>query len=102
MKTKSVPALIMLTAGLIDCIASSYCHYTLWHFTWQLLVVLMIFYVLGCIVQLILDKNFPEMEEENEEQAAKNEDGEERQDTEGEQSGSREHSGEMDDGDENK
>lgn len=67
MKTKAVPAIIMLTAGLIDCILSIYCHLSLWRFTWQLLVVLVIFYLLGCVVSLILDKNFAEMEEGNEE-----------------------------------
>ena len=66
MKTKAVPAIIMLTAGLIDCIISIYCHLSLWRFTWQLLVVLLIFYVLGCVVQLILDKNFSEMGQEEE------------------------------------
>lgn len=64
MKTKAVPAMIMLTAGLIDCILSIYCRLSLWRFTWQLLVVLIIFYFLGCIVQLILDKNFAKIEDE--------------------------------------
>lgn len=68
MKTKAVPAVIMLTAGLIDSIFSIYCHLSLWRFTWQLLVVLIVFYVLGCVVQLILDKNFAGMGEIKEEQ----------------------------------
>ena len=66
MKTKAVPAVIMLTAGLIDSILSIYCHLTLWRFTWQLLVVLVIFYILGCVVQIILDKNFAGMQETEE------------------------------------
>lgn len=66
MKTKAVPAVIMLTAGLIDCILSIYCQLSLWRFTWQLLVVLVIFYILGCVVQIILDKNFAGMQETEE------------------------------------
>lgn len=88
MKTKAVPALIMLTAGFIDCIFSIYCHLSLWRFTWQLLLVLILFYVLGCVVQVILDKNFagmdqeeaePETEEDQEEAAASNGEAEEQQ-----------------------
>ena len=65
MKTNSVPAVIMLTAGLIDCVISIYYHLPLWKFTWQLLLVLIIFYILGCVVQIILDRNFKDMEDEN-------------------------------------
>ena len=37
-------------------------------FTKTLLAVLVIFYVLGCIVKLVLDKNFKEMDEPEKEQ----------------------------------
>lgn len=91
MKTKAVPAMIMLTAGLIDCIFSIYCHLPLLRFTWQLLVVLLIFYVLGCVVQLVLDKNFAEMEQTDENQEeSKETDGEEQQEAEDGQEASQE------------
>lgn len=64
MKTKPIPALIMLTAGLVACVAGIAGHMETVKFTQMLLGVLVGFYVLGCIVKIILDKNFPEMKEE--------------------------------------
>jgi phosphotransferase system glucose/maltose/N-acetylglucosamine-specific IIC component len=66
MKTKVLPAIIMLVAGFIDCILSIYNHLSLWESTRQLLLVLIIFYLLGCAVQLVLDVNFKPMEENGE------------------------------------
>ena len=66
MKTNSVPAVIMLTAGLIDCIVSIYQRLSLFDFTKQLLIVLVIFYLLGCVVNLIRDITFPQMDDEPE------------------------------------
>lgn len=64
MKTKSIPAVIMLTAGLIACIAGIAAHMEVVRFTKMLLCVLFIFYVLGCVVKIVIDKNFKEMQEE--------------------------------------
>lgn len=66
MKTNAVPAVIMLTAGLIDCILSFYEHVSLFVFTRRLLIVLVIFYILGCVVKIVLDCNFKEMGEPEE------------------------------------
>lgn len=66
MKTKSVPALIMLLAGFITCIAGIAGHMEIVRFTKMLLIVLIVFYFLGCIVKMILDKNFKEEEKEEE------------------------------------
>lgn len=63
MKTNSVPAVVMLLAGLIDCVVSIYQRLSLLDFTKRLLLVLVIFYVLGCIVKIILDMNFKQMED---------------------------------------
>lgn len=80
MKTNALPAVIMLTAGLIDCVLSIYCRLSLWRFTWQLLLVLVIFYILGCVVKIILDCNFKDMNKDSSEteagEDAVNEDGE--------------------------
>ena len=70
MKTNAVPAVIMLTAGFIDCILSLYEHVSMFVFTKRLLIVLVIFYVLGCIVKIVLDCNFKEMEETEESEGA--------------------------------
>ena len=64
MKTKPIPALIMLTAGFVACIAGIAGHMETVKFTQMLLIVLVAFYILGCVVKIILDKNFPEMKEE--------------------------------------
>lgn len=69
MKTKAVPAIVMLSGGFIACIIGMINHLDAVAYTKMLLIVLVIFYILGCIIKVILDKNFPEMqEEENEEE----------------------------------
>ncbi len=54
----------MLTAGFVACIAGIAGHMETVKFTQMLLIVLVTFYILGCIVKIILDKNFPEMKKE--------------------------------------
>lgn len=63
MKTNGVPAIVMLLAGFTDCIIAIRTHMTLGIFTRQLFLVLLIFYVIGCIVKLILDRNIDKMED---------------------------------------
>ena len=77
MKTKSVPAIIMLTAGFIACIAGMYAHMEVAGFMKMLLIVLIVFYILGCIVKVILDKNFAEMQDEETTDGEETEDNEE-------------------------
>ena len=62
MKTNGVPAIIMLAAGFIDCVIAILTHMSLWNFTRQLLLVL--FYVIGCVVKMIIDRNFKDMEDD--------------------------------------
>lgn len=64
MKTKPIPAIIMLTAGLVTCIAGILTHMETIRFAKILLLVLLVFYVLGCIVKMVIDSNFKEIEEE--------------------------------------
>ncbi len=64
MKTKSIPAIIMLVAGFIACIAGMNAHMEVADFLKMLLIVLVVFYALGCVVKQIVDKNFMEMKEE--------------------------------------
>ncbi len=64
MKTKPIPALVMLTAGVIACAAGIIGRMELLDFTKMLLGVLVVFYILGCIAKLIIDRNFKEMEED--------------------------------------
>lgn len=73
MKTNSIPAVVMLLAGLIDCVVSIYQRLSLFNFTKRLLLVLVIFYILGCVVKIVIDMNFKQMDdlpqEEGEESA---------------------------------
>ena len=65
MKTNGVPAIIMLAAGFIDCVIAILTHMSLWNFTRQLLLVLVLFYVIGCVVKMIIDRNFKDMEDDH-------------------------------------
>ena len=75
MKTKPIPAIVMLSAGFVTCIIAIYTH-----------MELMVFYILGGIVKIILDKNFAQMKEEEEETADTEENPEDSQETEEETS----------------
>ncbi|MGN0292045.1 MAG: hypothetical protein ACI4C5_08935 [Lachnospiraceae bacterium] len=82
MKTKPIPAIVMLIAGFVTCIISIYTHMELQVFTKTLLTVLIVFYILGTVIKIVLDRNFKEMKEENveeeaEEEQPEKEDGEE-------------------------
>ena len=58
MKTKAIPAIIMLMAGLIDCIISLTDNMDLLTFCIRLLIVLLVFYFLGLIVRIVIEINF--------------------------------------------
>lgn len=64
MKTNGIPAIVMLSAGFVDCVLAIYTYMSLWNFTRQLLFVLILFYIIGCVVKVILDRNFKDMEQE--------------------------------------
>lgn len=68
MKTKQVPAIVMLTAGFVTCVISIMQHMEFGRFLKILLLVLICFYILGYVAKVILDKNFAPMQEEEEEQ----------------------------------
>ena len=59
MKTKTIPVMLMLVAGAIACVLGFVYHYETTQFFTMVLTVLIVFYVLGCIVKIIIDKNFP-------------------------------------------
>ena len=83
MKTKHIPALIALAAGLITCIISFLDQVSVEKFARNLCLVIVLFYIFGCVIKLIFDKNFPpEVAEAPEEEAAL--EGEEQEETPGE------------------
>ena len=81
MKTKHVPAIVMLTAGLIVCVISIAQHMEFGEFVTTLFLVLICFYILGCVAKVILDKNFPEETDEAEGTEEENEQDKEAEDT---------------------
>ncbi|MCI8327511.1 MAG: hypothetical protein HFI37_07025 [Lachnospiraceae bacterium] len=74
MNTKSIPAVVMLTAGFATCVIAIYTHMELSSFTKSLLTVLIIFYMFGFAIKIVLDRNFKE-ESEEEEEAKEEEEG---------------------------
>ena len=88
MKTKQIPAVVMLLAGFVTCIVAIFQGIELGRFLRILLLVLIGFYVSGCVIKVILDKNFKAMEETEteeegpEEQEESEEDGSAEEETE--------------------
>lgn len=77
MKTNYVPAIVMLLAGLIDCILAIGKDMSLVDFTRQLLLVLVIFLIIGWIARIVLDKTmkmFADKKEEEKESKEKDKD----------------------------
>ena len=80
MKTKHIPALVTLLAGAVAALLMWLWKVDFFRFTRNLLIVLVVFYILGSVVKLVLDRNFKDMEEEakeGDEAAAGEESGEE-------------------------
>ncbi|MCI9492913.1 MAG: hypothetical protein HFH42_07285 [Lachnospiraceae bacterium] len=77
MKTKQVPIIIALIAGLTICIIGFVTQMETGQFVKIWAAVLVSFYILGCIAKLLLDKNFKEEEtEEATDEAAEGEEAE--------------------------
>lgn len=56
MKTKYVPPVVMLCAGLIRAVFGILYKQDIKDFLWAVLLVMVIFYILGSIVKVVLDK----------------------------------------------
>ena len=65
MKTNYVPAIVMLTAGFINCLISIGQGMTLFEFIRQLLIVLVVFYFLGIIIRILFDKGLKVLEDKD-------------------------------------
>jgi len=64
MKTKLIPALVMLTAGCAVCIITLVNGYGLSFMIKSLFVVMLCFLVLGCIIKWVLDASCTKLERE--------------------------------------
>jgi hypothetical protein len=67
MKTNHIPAIIMLSAGFIVCICNIRKSVSLFEFTRQLLIVLVVFWIIGLVVKAVLDKGMAAMADKKEE-----------------------------------
>ncbi|MBQ3560029.1 MAG: hypothetical protein IJA07_10990 [Agathobacter sp.] len=80
MKTKDIPAIVMLLAGGVYCLLGILYQIPLMDFLVQLLIVLLVFWMIGGIIRMLLDKFMGEIEdktkEEEEETEEKDVDGE--------------------------
>ena len=81
MKTKQVPVMITLVAGLITCLIGFVMQMETARFVKALVIVLISFYILGCIAKVLLDKNFKEETEEATDEAAEEADSEEQEES---------------------
>lgn len=70
MKTRYIPAIVMLCAGFIYCVLSIRKSLGLLEFTKGLLLVLVIFLVIGGVVKVILDKAMKALEDKKVEEPA--------------------------------
>lgn len=86
MKTKEIPAIVMLLAGGVYCLIGIRYQIPLMDFSVQLLIVLLIFWMIGGIIRFVLDKFMGEIEEKAEEENDKAEE----KDAEGEKEESEE------------
>lgn len=68
MKTKEIPAIVMLLAGGVYCLLGIYHQIPLMDFSVQLLIVLLIFWIFGGIIRMVLDKYMGEIEDRTEEE----------------------------------
>ncbi len=85
MKTKGIPAMVMLAAGGVYCLLGILYQIPLMDFMVQLLIVLFVFWILGGIVRLLLDKFMGEIEDkakEEEEEAEEKDAGGESEESE--------------------
>ena len=55
MKTKQIPLIVMLLAGAVASICARLMHYELETTLWILLLVLIVFYIVGCFAKKTID-----------------------------------------------
>ena len=85
MKTKSIPVILMLVAGAMACVLGFVYHYETTQFFTMVFTVLIVFYMLGCIVKIIIDKNFPVESDDKAKNAEETEETKENINSEGEE-----------------
>lgn len=87
MKTKEIPAIVMLLAGGVYCLIGIRYQIPLMDFTVQLLIVLLVFWMIGGIVRMVLDRFMGEIEVKTDaEEESEADETDAKEDSEGEKS----------------
>ncbi len=73
MNTKPIPIIITLLAAGITCLVSAIQRVPFAIYTKRLFVTVVCFALIGTVIKVILDRSFPVMEEENEQNEEDNE-----------------------------
>ena len=81
MKTRNIPVILMLTAGLITSIITFVFHYEKRAALWILTGVLIAFYILGLFIKHVLDKFYKQIAQREEEERIAAEESEGNQDS---------------------
>ena len=68
MKTKEIPAIVMLIAGGVYCLLGIYCQIPLMDFLIQLLMILLGFWMMGGIIRMVLDHFIGDLEDKAKEE----------------------------------
>lgn len=69
MKTKRIPAMVMLIGGSVTCIVTYFNRYNLEDMLYALIISLIVFYILGLVVEYLFEKFEIGKEEEEETEA---------------------------------
>ncbi len=77
MKTKDVPAIVMLLAGSVYCLFGIIYKIPLMEFLIHLLVILLVFWILGGIVKMVLDHFMGDIKLQKKEDDSENSENEE-------------------------
>lgn len=70
MKTKDIPAIIMLLAGALYCLLGIYYQTPLMDFLVQLLIVLLLFWMIGGILRMVLEHFMKKLQVQTKEEEA--------------------------------
>ena len=76
MEKKQIPLVVMLTAGAVASITARLMHYDLEATLWIVLLVLIVFYIVGCVLKRTIEKFEAENKEREEAEAAVSDEGE--------------------------
>lgn len=66
MKTRPIPAIIMLTAGFITCIFGIINHLEIMEFVRSVLISMVVFFLIGAIVRFVVDRCMEKMADKEE------------------------------------